>query len=122
MLFRSREDDHVDKGDRDGSEADLRAPAQCGNAWGVASLQEPENVLENDDAIVYQNADRQRERKGREEVEGKTLQVHERERRDKRGWNCEQDNEGAAPRVQEPEKHDAGEYICLKERALNTIQ
>ena len=92
-----REDDDVYQRDREGRETNFRATPYGGNPGGVTSLEELENILQHDDAVVDEDADGERKRKGGQEVERESLQVHERKGGDERSWDRQKDDQRAPP-------------------------
>src|SRR2546421_458630 len=70
-------DDDVDHRDRDGGEPDLAAPVQGSEYRRLAQAKMPVDVLQDDDAVVHEDADREGQRQHRDEVQVQPEQVHE---------------------------------------------
>jgi hypothetical protein len=69
----------------------------------------PEDVLQHDDGVVHDQADRQREAGEAHRVQREAAQVDQREGRDDRDRDRERDDQGGADVAEEEEQDDHGE-------------
>jgi hypothetical protein len=79
-----REDRRQGERHRDHRERDLLRALHRRLLARHALLHVPEDVLQHDDRVVHDEADREHHRKERERVDGEAEEVHERERADQR--------------------------------------
>src|SRR5581483_6905866 len=114
--------DDVDQRDGDRGEADLGAPLQGGDEPVLAQLQVAEDVLEDDDRVVHQDANGQRQRHQRHHVQREAQEEHHDERRDERRRNRQQNDEGRPEGVQEHKQHQAGQQNGLDEVVANVVE
>ncbi len=68
-----------------------------------------DDVLDDDDGIVDEQADGERQAEEAHRVDAEMAEVHERERRRDRCRDCERADDGAVPVAKEPEHDDDGE-------------
>ena len=79
------------------------------------------DVLAHDDRVVDQQADAQRQRHQREEVQREPERVQRDERRDHRDRKREAGDDRAAPAVQEQEHDQHGQQRALDDRLLDAV-
>ena len=114
--------DDVGHGDGDGRHADLAATRECGLERALAQVQVSVDVLEDDDRVVDQNADHQRQGHQAHDVEAEAERVHDQERADQACRNRQQHDDRVAPRVQEQQHDPAHEQDRQQQVVLNSIQ
>ena len=106
---RRREDHHVHQGDRQRRQPDLGATVDGRGLRRFATRQVPQRVLQDDDRVVDQDADRQNERQRADEVQAEAQHAHDRERGQQRGRNRQQHDQRHARAVQEQQQDDRGQ-------------
>jgi len=104
-----RKHNNVDERDRHRSAADLGAACDCGVLRSLAEFSMAGDVLDDDNRIVDQDSDRERESHERQHVDRKAEQPGDEERRQQRRRNRDHDDDRRTPDVQEEEQHDRGQ-------------
>ena len=105
-------DRRVDRGQRqrhgDDGEADLCVPISAASTGCLAILDVAVDVLQHDDGVVDDEADRQHQREQRQRVDGEAEHVHQREGADQRHRDGDERDERGAEGAQEEEddQHD----------------
>jgi hypothetical protein len=109
------------EGGGDDGEADLGGRVEGGAHARLAHLEVAIDVLDDDDRVVDEDADRQRQRQHRDVVEAKAHVRHEREGRDHGGRDRQGGDEGRADVVQEDEDDDDREDGAEDEVELDVV-
>ena len=102
-------------------EADLVGAVARGVGVALAQRQVAHDVLAHDDGVVDQQADAQRQRHQRQEVEREAEGVQRDEGGDHRDRQREAGDDRAAPAVQEQEHDQHGEQAALDDRVLDAV-
>ena len=89
--------------------------------WSLPIAQVADDVLAHDDRVVDQEADAQRQRHQRQEVEREAERVERDERRDHRDRQREPGDDRAAPAVQEQEHDQHRQERALDDRLLHAV-
>ena len=115
-------DEHGDQRyrDRDDGEADLaRTLERCVERAFTVLLGVPDDVLQHDDRIVDDEADRQRQRHQRDVVDRKAEQVHHGERRDQRDRDGKRRDQRRPDPPHEGEDHQDHQRDRQRQRELD---
>src|SRR5262249_33177031 len=93
----------------DGGEGDLAGAAHRRGVPVLAVLAPPVDVLQHQNGVVHDHADRQRQRQQRHEVDREAAPAHGDEEADQRRRDRDADVERRAQRAQEQERHHRGQ-------------
>ncbi len=116
-------DEHRDDGEsrRHDGEADFRGAFARRVEVVLALLHVPDDVLADDDRIVDQHADRERQPHQREHVEREAEHPHRDERGDDRDRQRQAGDDGRSPRVEEQEHDEDRQQSAEHQRHLHVL-
>ena len=96
-----------------------REPLSAASIGGIAVLDVPVDVLDDDDRVVDHEADRDRERHQRQVVEAEIEQIHRRERAEQRQRHGDARNQRRPEIAQEQQDHQHDQDDGQRQRELD---